>query len=97
MAAEAAAAFEVDLSEADDLALFSKRSRRRSSDVSSLLKPLLATVVVAVVVAVASFDAASVLVELADMKEANRSYQASLQIYRQARELHAMTLDLLKQ
>lgn len=37
------------------------------------------------------------LVELADMKEANRSYQASLQIYRQARELHAMTLDLLKQ
>jgi flagellar basal-body rod protein FlgC len=36
------------------------------------------------------------LVELADMKEANRSYQASLQIYRQARELHAMTLDLLK-
>lgn len=37
------------------------------------------------------------LVELADMKEANRSYQASLQIYRQARELHTMTLDLLKQ
>ena len=36
------------------------------------------------------------LVELADMKEANRSYQASLQIWRQARELHAMTLDLLK-
>ena len=36
------------------------------------------------------------LVELADMKEANRSYQASLQIWRQARELHAMTLDLMK-
>jgi flagellar basal-body rod protein FlgC len=36
------------------------------------------------------------LVELADMKEANRSYQASLQVWRQARELHAMTLDLLK-
>lgn len=36
------------------------------------------------------------LLELADMKEANRSYQASLQIWRQARELHAMTLDLLK-
>lgn len=36
------------------------------------------------------------LVELADMKEANRSYQAALQIFRQARELHAMTLDLLK-
>jgi flagellar basal-body rod protein FlgC len=36
------------------------------------------------------------LVELADMREANRSYQASLQIFRQARELHAMTIDLLK-
>ena len=36
------------------------------------------------------------LVELADMKEANRSYQASLQIWRQARELHALTLDLMK-
>ena len=36
------------------------------------------------------------LVELADMKEANRSYQACLQVWRQARELHAMTLDLLK-
>jgi flagellar basal-body rod protein FlgC len=36
------------------------------------------------------------LVELADMKEANRSYQSALQIFRQARELHAMTLDLLK-
>ncbi|MBK9080778.1 MAG: flagellar basal body rod protein FlgC [Rhizobiales bacterium] len=36
------------------------------------------------------------LVELADMREANRSYQAALQIVRQARELHAMTIDLLK-
>jgi flagellar basal-body rod protein FlgC len=36
------------------------------------------------------------LVELADMKEANRSYQSCLQIWRQARELHALTLDLMK-
>jgi flagellar basal-body rod protein FlgC len=36
------------------------------------------------------------VVELADMKEANRSYEAALQIFRQTRELHAMTLDLLK-
>lgn len=37
-----------------------------------------------------------ILVELADMKEANRSYQASLQVYRQSRELFSATLDLLK-
>lgn len=37
-----------------------------------------------------------VLVELADMKEANRSYQAALQVYRQSRELFSATLELLK-
>lgn len=36
------------------------------------------------------------LVELADMREANRSYQANLQVVRQARDLISMTLDLLK-
>lgn len=37
-----------------------------------------------------------VLVELADMREANRSYEANLQVIKQAREMIAITLDLLK-
>ena len=37
-----------------------------------------------------------VTVELSDLREANRSYQANLQTYRQAKELVTMTLDLLK-
>jgi len=37
-----------------------------------------------------------VLVELADLREANRSYQANLQAVRQSRELINMTVDLLK-
>jgi flagellar basal-body rod protein FlgC len=36
------------------------------------------------------------LIELADMREANRSYQANLQVVRQARDLINMTIDLLK-
>lgn len=36
------------------------------------------------------------LVELADMREANRSYQANLQAFKQAREMLSMTLDLLR-
>jgi flagellar basal-body rod protein FlgC len=36
------------------------------------------------------------LVELADMREANRSYEANLQQIKQARQLIAMTLDLLR-
>jgi flagellar basal-body rod protein FlgC len=36
------------------------------------------------------------LVEIADMREANRSYQANLQVVKQARDLVSMTLDLLK-
>lgn len=36
------------------------------------------------------------LVESADMREANRSYQANLQVIKSARELFSMTIDLLK-
>ncbi|MBS0242882.1 MAG: flagellar basal body rod protein FlgC [Proteobacteria bacterium] len=36
------------------------------------------------------------MIELADMREANRSYQANLQVVRQARDLINMTIDLLK-
>jgi len=36
------------------------------------------------------------LIELADMREANRSYQTNLQVVRQARDLISMTIDLLK-
>lgn len=34
--------------------------------------------------------------ELADMREANRSYEAGLQIIRRTRELISMTIDLLR-
>lgn len=36
------------------------------------------------------------LVEMADMTEANRSYEANLQVIRQARELISMTIDLMR-
>ena len=36
------------------------------------------------------------LVESADMREANRSYQANIQVIKSARELFSMTIDLLK-
>jgi flagellar basal-body rod protein FlgC len=36
------------------------------------------------------------LVESADMREANRSYQANLQVIKSARDLFSMTIDLLK-
>jgi flagellar basal-body rod protein FlgC len=36
------------------------------------------------------------LVELADMREANRSYMANLQMIKQAREAVSMTIDLLR-
>ncbi len=36
------------------------------------------------------------LMELADMKDANRAYQANIQCFKQSRELFAMTIDLLK-
>lgn len=36
------------------------------------------------------------LIEMADMREANRSYEANLQAIKQAREMNASTLDLLR-
>jgi flagellar basal-body rod protein FlgC len=38
----------------------------------------------------------NVLVEMADMREANRSYEANLQVFKQTRELTSMTIDLLR-
>lgn len=38
----------------------------------------------------------NVIMEMADMREANRSYEANLQIVRQTRELVSMTIDLLR-
>ena len=38
----------------------------------------------------------NVLVELADMREANRSYEANLQTVKQTRELVSMTIELLR-
>jgi flagellar basal-body rod protein FlgC len=38
----------------------------------------------------------NVLVEMGDMREANRAYEADLQIMKQANDLVAMTVDLLK-
>ena len=38
----------------------------------------------------------NILVEMADMREANRSYEANLQSIKQARELISMTIDLLR-
>lgn len=38
----------------------------------------------------------NVLVEMADMREANRSYEANLQVMKQAREMITMTIDLLR-
>lgn len=36
------------------------------------------------------------LVEMADMREANRSYEANIQVVKQAREIINMTIDLLR-
>ena len=36
------------------------------------------------------------IVELADMREANRSYEADLQVMKETRDLISMTIDLLK-
>ncbi len=38
----------------------------------------------------------NVLVEMADMREANRSYEANLQVMKQAREMISMTIDLMR-
>lgn len=36
------------------------------------------------------------IIEMADMREANRSYRANLQVLQQARELISMTIDLMR-
>ncbi|HEY6631205.1 MAG TPA: flagellar basal body rod protein FlgC [Rhizobiaceae bacterium] len=38
----------------------------------------------------------NMLIEMADMSEANRSYEANLQVIKQARELISMTIDLMR-
>ena len=38
----------------------------------------------------------NILIEMADMREANRSYEANLQVIKQAREMVSMTIDLLR-
>lgn len=38
----------------------------------------------------------NMLIEMADMREANRSYEANIQTIKQTRELIAATIDLLK-
>ena len=38
----------------------------------------------------------NVLVEMADMSETNRSYEANLQVIKQARDLISMTIDLMR-
>ena len=38
----------------------------------------------------------NVLVEMADMTEANRSYEANLQVVKQVRSMLGMTVDLLR-
>jgi flagellar basal-body rod protein FlgC len=38
----------------------------------------------------------NMLIEMADMREANRSYEADLQIVRHSRQMISMTIDLLR-
>lgn len=38
----------------------------------------------------------NILIEMADMREANRAYQANLQSIRSAREIQSLTIELLK-
>jgi flagellar basal-body rod protein FlgC len=38
----------------------------------------------------------NVIIEMADMTEANRSYEANLQVVKQARDLISMTIDLMR-
>ena len=38
----------------------------------------------------------NMLIEMADMREAGRSYEAGLQVVRQSRQLISMTIDLLR-
>lgn len=45
---------------------------------------------------VVKYPNVNILVEMADMREANRSYEANLQSIRQARDLINSTIDLLR-
>ena len=38
----------------------------------------------------------NLIAEMSDMREANRSYEADLQVFKQSRDLISMTIDLLK-
>lgn len=38
----------------------------------------------------------NMIVEVADLREANRSYEANLQVIKQARDMMSMTIELLK-
>ena len=38
----------------------------------------------------------NMVVEMADMREASRTYEANLQVIRQAREMISMTIDMMK-
>ena len=38
----------------------------------------------------------NMLIEMADMREASRSYEAGLQVVRQSRHMISMTIDLLR-
>lgn len=38
----------------------------------------------------------NMIVEMADMRESNRSYEANLQVIKQARDMIGMTIDLLR-
>ena len=38
----------------------------------------------------------NLITEMADMREANRSYSADIQVVKQARELYSMTVDLMR-
>jgi flagellar basal-body rod protein FlgC len=38
----------------------------------------------------------NMLIELADMREADRSYEANIQVVKQARDLISMTIDMLR-
>src|SRR6266545_2725112 len=42
------------------------------------------------------FPNVNILTEMADMREANRAYEANLQVIKQARDLVGMTIDLLR-
>lgn len=38
----------------------------------------------------------NMIIEMADMRQANRSYEANLQVIKQARDMLSMTIDLLR-